>query len=380
MCAQLIGSLIDGHPQAIVANEFNVLGRPPRPSTTSNNSTPRGAAILGQLALNSAVCGVYGRTQAGFNYSLGGALWWQGRWCHPGAPPGWCVHGAPRIIGDKRGGGTSQILDRLGVNGAIARLVAFSREVSLPLRVLHVLRNPFDMAATQFFTHSSVGDWHHQAHSATTNESAPWHALRSCERAHLARTADFYGRLIARNAALRAQLRSLNHCACALDGFDVPQPSAGMRALAEDSPPVDTPPSLGVSARACLREQICTPPRAPAISWLDMSSEAMQQTPVHHLQLVCRYFSIECPEAFVSAAASVVRPSRHATSDLLQWPPTVVSSVTALLREASGSEPQLRPLLDSYARPPRHIAGGNSEGGASRIKLTRLTPSCQPTP
>jgi hypothetical protein len=137
------------------------------------------ASLFRRIARNSATCAVYGRTQAGFNYSLDGSLTWQGRWCTQGR---WCEHGPALLIGDKRGGGTSQHLEPLGAEGGEARLRLLSWQTGLPLRVLHVVRDPFDMAATQWLTHTATGNWHLRL--PANGSHAPFEPLSSCEVRH----------------------------------------------------------------------------------------------------------------------------------------------------------------------------------------------------
>ena len=56
-------------------------------------------------------------------------------WCRPGGPSALCKYGPPRVLGDKRGGGTSQILESAPnfPQGAVGRLLAFSQGLALPL-------------------------------------------------------------------------------------------------------------------------------------------------------------------------------------------------------------------------------------------------------
>ena len=359
----LVGALLDGHPQMIVANEYNALARPPT------------VELKRSLALNSAVCAVYGRTQAGFNYSLGGALWWQGRWCRPDAPQEWCAYGIPRILGDKRGGGTSQVLERVDdfPSGGVQRLLAFSRGLALPLRVLHILRNPFDMAATQFLTHSSEGDWHAAAQGAVAaaakgggSGGGLWHALQPCEEVHLARTAHFYVRLMHRNAELRDRVAK-DWCACVFAG--APEDVASTAACLEQPKCQARPPQPSGKLHPGLPAPY--PQSYPGIAWLDLKTESLQQTPRAHLELICSFLGVGCPESFLTAASSVVRPSRHETSALVRWPHELVHNVTASLKGTGVSAPVLQPLLAAYLTPPQHVA----QQRIAEVEMTSRQPS-----
>lgn len=271
-----------------------------------------------------------------------------------------CEHGALRVIGDKRGGGTSQILERLGPDAAVSRLLAYSRGLSLPLRVLHVLRSPYDMGATQFLTHGSEGDWHAAAATAESRDhynrtGRDWTSLHACEVSHLVRTADFYGRLIVANAVLRSSVRTAGGCTCAFGGSDIAS------SLAE--------------VHACLRGASCSDQKTPSIGWLDLQTETFQRQPAEHLRVICAFLGLGCPTEYVTAAAGAVRASRHETSSLLRWPRNVTEAVTARLDVAGHSEPSWRPLLDAYARGPAHVVDAPDDA-ATRIPLTRATPSC----
>ena len=360
----LLGALLDGHPQVIVSNELHALAK----AQTDSKQ------LLSTIALNSATCAVYGRTQAGFNYSLNGALPWQGRWCQEGLPaaaPAWCAHGPPRVIGDKRGGGTSLLLERLSPADGVAHLLKFSGGLRLPLRVLHVMRSPYDMAATQFFTHSSVGDWHKLASAAAAAEAgnATWRPLRECEQAHLNSTAGFYARLLTRNAALRAQLRP-DHCACALVAADDGGGKGGGKGG----------DSAGLSSGLdCVRRcNGASKTAAPSLRWLDLKTESLVRQPVAHLRAICAFLGVACPEAYVSAAAGAVRPSRHETSALLRWPEAVITSTQHSLEHAAATEAEWRPLLDGYARrPPSNLAQTPHRPPASRLAMTRTLETCR---
>ena len=97
------------------------------------------------LAKNSFLCGKYGRFQE-YNYSIPGL--WQGK-----LGDGKTIE----VIGDKKGGSTMGILSSFGKpwedkhdREAQEKFLQDFREfVKVPLRVVIVLRNPFDIIATQ---------------------------------------------------------------------------------------------------------------------------------------------------------------------------------------------------------------------------------------
>ena len=94
----LIGSLIDAHPNALVANERDIFEffRVLRKKAASEPSTPKRRAdwmrkqLFMRLVDNSVSCGILGRYQTGHLYSVPGA--WSGQWrCRID------------VIGDKKG-------------------------------------------------------------------------------------------------------------------------------------------------------------------------------------------------------------------------------------------------------------------------------------
>jgi len=117
----LVGALVDAHPEAVISQELNAL---------QYFKAGFGRDQLFALILsNSAHFALTGQTHSGYTYLVPNQ--WQGRYRRL------------RIIGDKRGAGTAEefwlapdLLDRL------------ERTVAVPLRFIHVVRNPFDNIAS----------------------------------------------------------------------------------------------------------------------------------------------------------------------------------------------------------------------------------------
>lgn len=150
----LVGSLVDAHPDAVIAHELDVL----RYLQAGFRRTQIYALIL-RNERQFTEAGRRART-GGYEYNVEGQ--WQGRFR------------TLRVIGDKRGGRSSfrlgqrpELLDRL------------RRVVGVPLRVVHGVRNPYDNIATM--------------------------SLRSRDRS-LAASADRYFSLCSTVAATRARL------------------------------------------------------------------------------------------------------------------------------------------------------------------------------
>jgi hypothetical protein len=119
----LVGSLIDAHPEAIIAHEANALryikygfGR---------------SQLFYQLIENSKEFAEKGRLITGYSYEVPNQ--WQGRYSRL------------RVIGDKRGG--SSVRRLMARPGLIDQLQS---TVALPVKWIHVIRNPYDNVATIF--------------------------------------------------------------------------------------------------------------------------------------------------------------------------------------------------------------------------------------
>ncbi len=117
----LIGSLLDAHHNVIVANELDVL-------KYFEYGLERDQ-IFYLLLCNSKSYARKGRTQTNYNYNVPGQ--WQGRF------------NGLKVIGDKKGGMTSQ---RIGQNFDLLNLI--NKNVKVPVKYLHVVRNPFDNITT----------------------------------------------------------------------------------------------------------------------------------------------------------------------------------------------------------------------------------------
>lgn len=117
----LIGSLLNAHPEVVVANELNALRH------VGVGFSRRQLYAL--LLEKDREFGGLGRFSGAYDYRVEGQ--WQGR-----------VERL-RVIGDKKGGGSSLLLGRRP-----ELLDRLRSTVGVPLRLVHVARNPFDNIAT----------------------------------------------------------------------------------------------------------------------------------------------------------------------------------------------------------------------------------------
>jgi len=119
----LVGSLLDAHPDATIAHELHVLRYVKYGYSREQ--------IFALLVENARVHAESGREITGYRYAVPGQ--WQGR------------ARRLRVLGDKRGGTTIRKL-----RARRWLLPRLRRKIGLPIRWVHVTRNPFDNIATIF--------------------------------------------------------------------------------------------------------------------------------------------------------------------------------------------------------------------------------------
>lgn len=117
----LVGSLLDAHPNILIANELDVL----KYFTYGLQKDQ----IFYLLMQNSKRFASRGRTQTGYKYDVPGQ--WQGKFSEL------------QVIGDKKGGMTTQ---RIGKDYDLLQSVP--KKVGMPVKYIHVIRNPFDNITT----------------------------------------------------------------------------------------------------------------------------------------------------------------------------------------------------------------------------------------
>lgn len=117
----LVGSLVDAHPKAVIAHELDVIAFV--------------AAGFGRLQLydlilrNNRTFAEMGHRWAGYDYAVGGQ--WQGR------------YDEMLVLGDKKGGRAT-----LRLQETPALLDRLRATVGVPVRLIHVVRNPYDNIAS----------------------------------------------------------------------------------------------------------------------------------------------------------------------------------------------------------------------------------------
>jgi hypothetical protein len=119
----LVGALLDAHPQMVVSHELDALKYVELGYRRDQLLT----LVIEHARANAAA----GRRESGYSYAVPGQ--WQGRWRDL------------RVVGDKRGRMTT---DRLAARPELIDDLAAT--VGVPVRVVQVVRNPWDNVATMF--------------------------------------------------------------------------------------------------------------------------------------------------------------------------------------------------------------------------------------
>ena len=146
----IIASMIDAHPNAIVAHEFNLFAKlvtKPQHRTLLESK----ADLLNTLYQNSHRQSVIGWrsnntffSRKGYNLDLSAAESWQGRFTFL------------RVIGDKSGGTTARAY-RDDPHMFKTLYNSMMDLLKVPVRVIHAVRNPYDMIATRLlYRHSET--------------------------------------------------------------------------------------------------------------------------------------------------------------------------------------------------------------------------------
>lgn len=174
----LVASLLDAHPEVVMAHEVDAL-----------RHLARGAdfrTVTRAMQHNSHFFAYFGRHYTGYDYSVPGQF--QG-------------HGDnPRVLGDKKGNSATRLLRR--EPDLLERL---SAAAPAPIRLIHVIRNPYDNIATRALRNRTSVEW------ATRSYLANVAVIDAVRRREPGRVIDVYldDLLQAPEATLRGLLRAL---------------------------------------------------------------------------------------------------------------------------------------------------------------------------
>jgi hypothetical protein len=126
----LVGSLFDAHPMMLVANERDIFSRWVKEWRQSENRFERSQEHIFQNIFNNSLsCALYTRWQHDYNYTVPNG--WGGSW----------IPGELTVIGDKKGGSTMKIFQKLQTQGRLLETFHdFQTKAldGLPILILHV--------------------------------------------------------------------------------------------------------------------------------------------------------------------------------------------------------------------------------------------------
>lgn len=128
----LVAALLDAHPDIVMAHEVDAL-----------RHLARGAdfqTVARAMQHNSRFFARFGRHYTGYDYSVPGQFQGQSH--------------DPRVLGDKKGNSATRLLRR--DPGLFGRLAA---TWPVPVRLIHVIRNPYDNIATRALRNRTSLQW-----------------------------------------------------------------------------------------------------------------------------------------------------------------------------------------------------------------------------
>ena len=338
----LVGALLDGHPSVALANEFDA------PNELAKHPDWGRNELFRRLALNDARCAVHGRTQTSTNYSFDGTLPWQGRWCTEVYGPV-CTPTNVTVIGDKKGGAATASMVTAGIQPLsptglseeqvraqiLVKLQVLSALVQLPMRTIHVLRNPFDITAIGVLARLSLDP----SSQSSGNCSVPTAAYRRETRlvqshSPLLCAIEGYCHLVLKNVVdqtrkllvVNGRIRQVIAA-----GTSTGTSTTGLSGCVTNQ--------QGAMAGECAPTAINAFAGGGAVSWIDVAYESFAVDPAATLISLCKFLGVPAPASYISAAAAKVDPSGGGTPrDLLQWPPALVAQVNSALADLAASD------------------------------------------
>ena len=128
----IVGSLMDAHPHVVIAHEFFLFKKLDMLDRVANNSWREN--LFQSLYNNNSRSKIRSRSYKGYILEVEGL--WEGTYVDH-----------IEVIGDKSGGMTTKQY-RNNKQRFIKNFQKLKQSIRIPLRIIHVLRNPFDMIST----------------------------------------------------------------------------------------------------------------------------------------------------------------------------------------------------------------------------------------
>lgn len=131
----IVGSMMDAHPNMVIAHEYNLFRQWEKSPLKHSQRTHLYNALY-KNSVESAKSGWRSERMAGKGYTLGVDHQWQASFTEL------------KVIGDKSGAITTQLFEK-DPERFVEILGQLKRVAGVPIRVIHVVRNPYDMISTR---------------------------------------------------------------------------------------------------------------------------------------------------------------------------------------------------------------------------------------
>ena len=246
----IIASMIDAHPNMIVAHEYRLFHKLSMSKVDLTNRTD----LFNQLYKNSYTNAVNGwrsefKAQKGYTLAVDG---WQG------------AFSTLQVIGDKSGGTTSQLFKN-SPPLFISALKQLRNIVSIPVRVIHVVRNPYDMISTRLL--------YTDARFSNSKLKSKVSALETCKHSNI--------------TGLQNQINRTFH-------------------IIENVQEIFDVSNLTV---------------------LDVHLVDFIKDPKRVLKMICTFLNVECHHAYIESCVSKVYKEQSKTRRLVEWPKEMIEEV-----------------------------------------------------
>ncbi len=267
----ILGSLIDAHPHVIVAHELFLLDE------WWSYQERTGHTITKELLYNALYNSSNTNVHTGWRntsshtkgYSLSLGAQWQGQFNRNIA-----------VIGDKSGGNTAYLYMK-SPGTFLKRYEELKRIVKVPIRVIHVVRNPFDIIATTTMYESGKIKYPGLGRGAK-KVSNYVHKIKTQFKTTRNKTSD-EGLL---NQARLNDKEQLNRCI--EDFFKMAAAVKAVLGLTEDSV-------------------------------LEVHNYEMVRNPAVTIRNVCHFLGVSCPEEYVRACASKIFRQLSLSREYVLW-------------------------------------------------------------
>ena len=286
----IIGSFMDAHPHMIIAHEFMLFTKWKQLEeeyrrTDHYNSLKTKSLLFSNLYWDSHADADHGWRSGQLknkNYTLTIDSQWQGRY-----------DGYIRVIGDKSGGATTLVYMSSPKNFELY-LADLKRTVGIPVKVLHVVRNPFDMIATDALYSEGKrqrSETHVRQAVFVSNFKKKLGDLKAAGRME-----EFEASRLNNQTLLESRTKSITRLA--YGNRDI------IQLIGEENV-------------------------------LELHNGDLVKDPMSTLNKICTFLEVDCSENYLKACADKVFKSVSNTRELVVWPSSIIRKVENLIEQHS---------------------------------------------